>query len=652
MAITKTLSGHGDNTSVSNWISQINVGNELFDLATHHSITFVNGEQTEAWNGLTDLEVVIPTLDQLVSSPIVFAGTVGSNGTISWADGYGTPAQKGYLLYITADCTFDGQACEAGDMAVCTGVDGSKNPTWAVISGENQVTILAGATPAAAAANQVEVELSATAKAVLDVEGKELILKLPASLVKSNLGVAKASGSGVIANDAVAAVEAEYITLTYAAAAQDTTLGQNKTIALPSALADGTVNISGDTELVKPSDIAAAWTPGTDGAHQSAAVEFAISGNVDLTAGSGNDFVTGWTPSTDSFVKSALKSASLSVVASANRPEDETIAVNPFLSANPTLTNDATLFATGIETVSTGEDFIIPGAVSISAETSKAASNGVITDVTFPILGDASSSTDVTYAAADAATGVIASIADPTVTINGGSVVASASVSNNVLVITPGTVTATASQGAVTYKKAQYVKTTVTTSGSVEYGSLQTAAGQGYKLSKQAVNATLTPGAISYFGLSTADVSAADKANAYVGLTATTGAYTAALASDAKGNIAAGTVITSVTDASVPVLGTVSATGSITAALSSTALTTSNVTVAELSISSLNIGSYSLGVSDTASTGAVGVGKAGNAQVTGSVTIASNQFVSDVYADADLAGTPAIADSDKVSVLS
>ena len=646
MAITtKSLTGHGaDVTAVSNWISQINVGSSLYDLATHHSITFVNGTQSVEWNGITDIEVVIPTLDQLISSPVVFAGTVAADDTVSYAQGFGPNPAKGYLVYITADCSFGGQACEAGDMAV---YDGS---AWRVISGENQVEIKAGTTPTSVAANKEEVEITATAKTVLDVEGKELVLKLPASLVKSNLGVAKAAGAGVIANDAIAQVDAEYITLTYTAASQDTTIGRNKTIALPSALTDGTVNLTGDTSLVKPGDIANAWTAGTDGAHESAAVEVAISGAVDLTAGSGNDFVTGWTHSTDSFVKTAISSATLKVVTASNKTDAETVAVNPFLTTNPTLTNDATLFATAIETTSTGADFIIPGAVSVSSETSKAASNGVVTDVTFPTIGDASSSTDVTYAAADASTGVIATIADPTVNITGGNVVASASVSGNVLIITPGIVSATATQGAVTYKKAQYVKTTVTNAGSVNYGSIQTAAGQGYKLSRQAVSVTLNPGAISYIGVDT--VAASDKASAYTGLTATTGAYTAALASTAKGNIAAGTVITSVTDAKVPVLGTVSTTGSITAALSSTALTTSNVTVAELSISALNIGSYSLSVSDTTSTGAVAAGKAGNAQVSGGVTIASGQFVSDVYADPDLGGYPAKADSDKVSVLS
>ena len=148
-------------------------------------------------------------------------------------------------------------------------------------------------------------------------------------------------------------------------------------------------------------------------------------------------------------------------------------------------------------------------------------------------------------------------------------------------------------------------------------------------MNTQAVNATFTPGAISYVGVQTTDVSAADKANAYTGLTATKGAYTAAL-SNAAGIIAAGAVITSVTDAKVPVLGTVSATGSIVAALSSTALTTSNVTVAELSVESINIGTWALGESNSSVSGGIAVGVAGNAQVTGAITIVSGTYVTEV----------------------
>ena len=624
-----------------NWIKQINLGGEVtYDIAVAHGLTFKTGSNTQTWDGVSDVEVIIPTLDQLISDPIRFAGTVGSTGAAVDHEGAALTPAKGDLVFITADCTFAGQACEAGDMAVHDGT------SWHIVSGENQVVIKAGTTPTSVAGNKTEVTLSAEAKTVLDVEGKELALKLPANLVKSNLGVEK-NADNVITLAGVATADTQWISLSYAAAESDTVLGQNKSVAIPSALTDGTVTFTGDTSVIKPTDIAAAWTAGTDGSHESAAVNVSITGDVTLTAGAGDDFVTGWTPSSDAFVQSALKSASLKVVASANKAQDEAIAVNPYIISNPEFSNDATLFATGLSTVSTGADFIIPGAVSVSSESAKAASNGVLVDVVLPTLGDDASFTDVNYAAADSATGVIATIADPSVSITGGNVVASASVSNGVLIITPGTVTATATQGAVTYKKAQYKKTVVSNTPSVSYGSIQTAAGQGYKLNTQAVNATFTPGSVGYMGVETADVSAADKANAYTGLTASKGAYTAALA-NASGAIASGAVITSVTDAVVPVLGTVSATGSFGGSVS-TALTTSNVTVAELSISALNIGSYSL--VSSAAEGDVEVMGTGNLSLSGTATIAAGTYVTDVYADADLAGAPAKNDTDKVGTL-
>ena len=600
-----------------NWIKQIAAGGQTYDIAVAHGLTFKTGTKTQAWDGISDVEVVIPTLSDLVSSPIVFAGTVDENGTITWASGYSS-AQKGYLVYIQKDCTFEGEICEAGDMAVYDG------GAWRVISGENQVSIKTGTTPAEGA---TEVVLSADAKSVLYVEGKELALKLPAELLKG-VDVTKNVDKVISFNEgAIAAVDGKWITLNYTPAAEATAIGSNKTIALPSALESGVVKFSGDTSLVKPSDITAAWTAGTDGNHQSAEVSVTVSGNVTLNKGTGEDFVTGWTPTTDSFVKSAVKSATLSVVTS--KKDNETIAVNPFVASNPTFSNDATLFGTSIVTATTDVDFTIPGAVSVSGESSKPSSNGVVVDVTLPTLGDATSFTDVNYVAADASTGVITSIANPTVTVNNGDVVASATVSEHVLTFTTATVTATATQGAATYKKAQYKKTVVSNTPGISYGSIQTAAGQGYKLNKQAVNATFTPGAINYMGVQTTDVGAADKASAYTGLTPTRGAYTAALA--AAGTIDAGKVITSVTDAKVPVLATISATGSISGSVA-TALTTSNVTVGEFAndSASINIGTWALGESNTEVSGGIAVGKNGQAQVTGAITIVSGTYVTEV----------------------
>lgn len=599
-----------------NYIKQIAAGGQTYDIAVARGLTFNTGGSKQSWDGTTAVEVKIPTLADLVQDPIRFAGTVGSDGIAKKADGSTLTPAKGDLVYITENCTFSSQICEAGDMAVYDG------GAWRVISGENQVSIKAGTTPAEGA---TAVELSATAKSVLYVEGTELALKLPAELLKG-VDVTKNVDKKISFDEgAVAAVDGKWITLKYTSASKATAIGSNKTIALPTALAKGEVNFTGDTSLVKPSDIAAAWTAGKDGKHQSAEVSVTVSGNVTLTKGEGTDFVTGWTPTTDSFVKTAVKSASFKVVAS----DDDSIAINPFVASNPTFSNDATLFGTAIVTAASGADFIIPGAVSVSDESSKPSSNGVVVGVTLPTLGDATSFTDTNYVAADAATGVIASIANPTVTVNNGDVVASATVSDHVLTFTTATVTATATQGAATYKKAQYKKTVVSNTPGISYGSIQTAAGQGYKLNKQAVNATFTPGAIKYMGLQTTDVSAADKASAYTGLTASKGAYTAAL--DAAGTIASGVVITSVTDAKVPVLGTVSATGSITGSVA-TALSTSNVKVGEFAndSASINIGTWALGESDKEVSGGIAVGNAGNARVTGAITIVSGTYVTDV----------------------
>ena len=602
-----------------NYIKRIAAGGQTYDIAVARGLTFNTGGSKQSWDGTTAVEVKIPTLSDLVQDPIRFAGTVGSDGIAKKNDVAITPA-KGDLVFITANCTFNKVACEAGDMAV---YDGS---AWSIVSGENQVYIKAGTDPASGA---TAVELSATAKSVLYVEGKELALKLPAELLKG-VSVTKNADKKISFDEgAIAAVDGKWITLNYTPAAKATAIGSNKTIALPTALAKGEVKFTGDTALVKPGDIANAWTVGTDGKHQSAEVSVSVSGNVTLTKGEGADFVTGWTPTTDSFVKTAVKSATFKVVTSGEKNDNESIAINPFVASNPTFSNDATLFGTSIVEAADGADFIIPGAVSVSGESSNPSSNGVVVDVTLPTLGDDTLFTDTNYVAADAATGVIASIANPTVTVNNGDVVASATVSGHVLTFTTATVTATATQGTATYKKAQYKKTVVSNTPGISYGSIQTAAGQGYKLNKRAVNATFTPGAINYMGLQTTDVSAADKASAYTGLTATKGAYTAALS--AAGTIASGAVITSVTDAKVPVLGTVSATGSISGSVE-TALTTSNVKVGEFASdsASINIGTWALGESDKEVSGGIAVGKAGNAKVTGAITIVSGTYVTDV----------------------
>lgn len=157
-----------DGAAVTNYISQINAGGQVYDIATHHNITFKDGS-TDAtgvtWNGLTDLEIVIPSITDIVQSPIVFAGTVDSEG-IKYNDTHKDGPKTGYLLFVTADCTFADKVCEAGDMAI---YDGSE---WKVVTGENQVSIVGNNGEA-----KTTVKVGA-AKDVLTVEGKTLALEL------------------------------------------------------------------------------------------------------------------------------------------------------------------------------------------------------------------------------------------------------------------------------------------------------------------------------------------------------------------------------------------------------------------------------------------------------------------------------------------
>lgn len=635
----------GNKVPVGNYIHQIDLGEKgLYDIATHHSIKFYNGQQDTtgvAWNGITDLEVVIPTISDLITDPIKFVGT-----------SIPADAKKGDLVFFTSNGTVGGVAYESGDMAI---YDGSK---WNVVSGEDQVEILEGTSKGG---EQKNVILSATAKSVLFVEGKELTLSIPADLLKNNFGVSKNAETTLnLKEGAKAVVNKTYITLTYTAANEDTKIGKNSSIDVPTALTSGVVTFDGTgvTPLLA-SDVNRAWTAGTDGKHTKEAVEFSISGDVTLTPTDGNDFVTGLTPSTDSFVKNAIKGASLKVLKANEKPENEKVATQPVLVANPTFNNDTTEFAKGIiTTTSSDADFTIPGAVGVQAANSKADVNGVVTDVTLPQLGDASNFTDANIVDATAETGFLTSIGTPTVTIDNATVMASATVNNHVLSFTTNTVSAKYNAGTPTYKKAQYKKTVISNTPSVSYGSIETAAGQGYKLSKQAVNATFNAGEIKYIGVDVTALEESDKASAYIGLNTTKGKYTAAIAPESKGNINAGVVVTSVTDAKVPTLGEISATGTLTGSVN-TELNKESKTVGVFDSTwgngdvKLNIGSYAIANADDetaagkASSFAI-AGQSGDMEVSGSITIAADSFVTDVYANTNLTTTLTKDDTNKV----
>ena len=227
-----------DNAPVANWISQIKAGDTTYDIATHHSIEFVEGGVSTTWNGLTDLKVVIPTIEDIVQTPIEFAGTVKENEKVEWIAPHGKDdkPEVGNLVFITVDCTFGGKACEAGDMAI---YDGKQ---WNVVSGENQVE-LKGTTDND---NRITVAVGAAAD-VLSVEGKTLALTLDYAELNTHIK----PGYGDVETVVIEGLSVASKTIGLSQGNDVTkTLGSDVTIKQASALASGVVTLENATNLV------------------------------------------------------------------------------------------------------------------------------------------------------------------------------------------------------------------------------------------------------------------------------------------------------------------------------------------------------------------------------------------------------------------
>lgn len=239
------LTQHGEVLPTVDWISQINAGGKTYDIATHHNIIFKDGSADTTgvkWNGLTDLEVVIPSITDIVQTPIEFAGTVGADGEVTWNAEHTDGPKTGYLVFVTANCTFAGQACEAGDMAIH---DGAK---WNIVSGENQVKIVNATDKDITDANRTVVAVGA-AKDVLVVEGKALSLTLDyTDLNDKHLSVTKGDPAGEDVIFDTMTVGSVGIKLNKAD--NEKIIGEEKSITYGTELANGTVALTGATGLV------------------------------------------------------------------------------------------------------------------------------------------------------------------------------------------------------------------------------------------------------------------------------------------------------------------------------------------------------------------------------------------------------------------
>ena len=274
------LNGHVDLTNGQlNWISQINAGGITYDIATHHAITFKDGSKgaSTVWNGLTDLEIVIPSITDIVQTPIEFAGTIGANGAISWATGHGTEAKVGNLLFVTSNCTFEGVACEAGDMAI---YDGTK---WNVVSGENQVEIKGNMV------DNVSTIAIGSAKEVLSVEGKTLALTLDYAEIDKHISTTPGGKVGV--DFGAMTVGSEYIKLVKGDDKTET-IGSEKTIVNATKLNDGKVTFS-TSENIATNVNFGTFSQGTlPEFTKNTKKEFTVTGG-SVNKGTGSDFVDG-----------------------------------------------------------------------------------------------------------------------------------------------------------------------------------------------------------------------------------------------------------------------------------------------------------------------------------------------------------------------
>jgi hypothetical protein len=253
--IKNTVSEHVSKDT-ANWISQISAGNVTYDIATHHSITFKDGKGDTTgieWNGLSDLEIVIPSITDIVQSPIEFAGTV-AGGKVEWNSTHTDGPKTGYLVFVTENCEFEGHACEAGDMAI---YDGAK---WNIVSGENQVKIVGATDSTITDGNRTVVKVGA-AKDVLVVEGKALSLTLDYADLNDNHLATSGGEVTSVAFDTMT-VGSVGVKLNKEADVVNT-IGEEKTIQNATALKDGTVKLENATGLVYGIDWGA-FNPGTE----------------------------------------------------------------------------------------------------------------------------------------------------------------------------------------------------------------------------------------------------------------------------------------------------------------------------------------------------------------------------------------------------
>ena len=668
--LTETSLVH-NGAAASNYIQQINAGGTTYDIATYHHIKFYDGQQDEKgtiWNGITDLEVVIPKISDLVTNPIRLAGTVGEGGTITYNTTGKSSPEIGDLVYMAADCTFNGQACEAGDMAVYTG------DTWVIVSGENQVTIngIDGND------NDKVFSIRSTAQQVLTVEGKTLSLNLDYGDIYNNFSVEKNGEQGLTTTGKVT-VNGVYVGLSKA---DDKTLDISTEVSFNNATAVATSTLKIDQPVLTASNFS--WDAGALPTLKKDAVSVSISDTRTITKGADSSTGMFVTNIDASVVKSAVLNTGSGLADG-----------KPYIESAGTTTSDTQAFVSGVHTRKEGEegsaDFtVMTYGVDKSANTfvsglSAASTSGgllasvavgevslvegsgiltgisaaddgaIVTGVSFGSV--ASNTTDNWFVSglnktgSDVVTDVTAISAATLVSDDNTSLkksaMVSATVSDHVLSFTMGDVMkpVSVSTSAAVVTKGGFDKGGVSLNGqSVSKADFtQSALSQAdstftYK-NVLTGNVTMTSSSVEYFF---------DKKNETVPTyTTSTMKLDVAFANVSKAdptitgtltaNIPKDTVVTAfASDGQLPSWSAKDATGTLTGKLDSTALTSEKVSFLAVDASkekATNLaGAYSLETATSASDGYIGVAQAGTYELAGGIaTVPADTFVADVY---------------------
>ena len=267
-------------TSSVNYIKQIFDGSVTHDIAVSKGIKFYNGGKDNSvavtWDGTQELEVVIPTLADIVSNPVVLKGIINKPGDVP------SNASNGDLYYIgTTGKYFTPEvACEAGDMAIY--YEGK----WNVISGENQIA-LAGTSDGS---GNHSVVLSETAAKVITVEGKDLSLSVNYADILGKITAVGNNAKSIPLSNGQTTISGKYLTLS-STAGKSEDITTSVSIDLPTALASGVVTISNNVLLSKDFTFTSGSFPTIK--KNDAPITVNATHNMTIAASGSGDFVTG-----------------------------------------------------------------------------------------------------------------------------------------------------------------------------------------------------------------------------------------------------------------------------------------------------------------------------------------------------------------------